>query len=286
LQYLVKLVKQNDEELLKFKKDMEYVEKAKGVVLGALSDEMKQMKEELEQVKVVAKSEGERKRGSKSSQKLTKKQEDSASDRENLLTEDLTPMEIFVGKAEKDVYEAFNKANDTNKKFISLLEYFGEDPKMPSSDFFGTLDKFINAFEVSQGYVEKQEQARLKAEKRAAAEKAKGQKRKSPLEQGNEINISTRNVKVNVGDNNKYNNSTQGNNSSRMKPLVNPLLNGIAAEVVALTRGMKENIEENKESNFKSYEPIVISGIVVFAGNTSKKKANIFDMGIVTGFSN
>merc|ERR1712043_96224 len=100
----------------------------------------------------------------------------------------------------------------------------------------------------------------------AAAEKAKGQKRKSLLEQGNEINISTRNVKINVGEHSEYSNETHGSIFSRMKPLVNPLLNGTASEVLALTSGMKDNVEVINETNFEFYEPIVISGIVVCAG--------------------
>jgi hypothetical protein len=47
------------------------------------------------------------------------------------------------------------------RSYASVLAYFGEDEKMPSHAFFGTMNKFVLEFKTSTEQVEKQEKAKV-----------------------------------------------------------------------------------------------------------------------------
>jgi len=69
-------------------------------------------------------------------------------------------------------------AEKMRQAFLSLLEYFGEDPKMSTQDFFSTLHKFIEAFIGVREVVHRQQKAedrkRLQEEKQKEREKEQG----------------------------------------------------------------------------------------------------------------
>ena len=141
-------------------------------MLDTLNADLKSMKDDLDRVIELARKEGDRHRGEdgklinsqikKSLSELKGQSDDSRGVEESEHTVELTPMELFAVGAEKDMKNAFEKADEMKIKFSSTLEYFGEDAKMSSSDFFGTLNKFINAFGISTDFVEKQEQTRVR----------------------------------------------------------------------------------------------------------------------------
>lgn len=74
-----------------------------------------------------------------------------------------TPMERFTLNAEGSIKDAMQLAEDVKEKFRDLLEYFGEDEKMASNDFFGTMKRFINAFKQAMEQVEKEEKQKVRA---------------------------------------------------------------------------------------------------------------------------
>jgi len=189
LQYLVRILKPFDKELLNFKEDIVSSIKAENVMLDTLSTDIKNFSEEFETIKIIATADGESRRGEdgkilnlNTKISLTELKEQKSSVREvngvkfynqmELIVE-YTPMEIFFESAEKKIHDACNQVDETKKKFVALLEYFGEDDKMTSTDFFGTLNKFTESFKVAKDYVDKQEEMKLKEEKRAANEAKK-----------------------------------------------------------------------------------------------------------------
>jgi hypothetical protein len=58
--------------------------------------------------------------------------------------------------------EALLLVDEVKAKYVKLLEYFGEDAKMASNDFFGTMRKFIKEFGTAANQVEKEEQAKVR----------------------------------------------------------------------------------------------------------------------------
>lgn len=74
-----------------------------------------------------------------------------------------TPMEVFIHKATRDVDKAFKSLDELKKSYSGVLKYFGEDDNMPSNEFFGTLQKFINEFKSASEHVEKIETIKVRA---------------------------------------------------------------------------------------------------------------------------
>ena len=59
--------------------------------------------------------------------------------------------------------ESYQTAEEMKSSYLNLLRYFGEDEKMPSGDFFATLNRFLGSFEAALDAVNKVEQARVRA---------------------------------------------------------------------------------------------------------------------------
>uniref|UniRef100_A0A7S4MWI0 FH2 domain-containing protein n=1 Tax=Odontella aurita TaxID=265563 RepID=A0A7S4MWI0_9STRA len=188
LQYLVKLIRTNDESLLKFKEDLSKSTEAEGVLIDSLLQNMKQMKEELDGVKKTAEKEAEKLREENSAalagrkkltleemkaQKTSVRKADGVSHYNRMVMDEKTPMEDFVQQADGEMKKAFDKANEMKGTYVKVLQYFGEDEKMSSGDFFGYINKFKMAFYTAHDTVAKIEAQRIKEEKRAAAKAAK-----------------------------------------------------------------------------------------------------------------
>lgn len=177
LAYLVKLIKKNDPDLLKFKDDVNSVEKAENVMLDALQADLKQLIGELDTVKQASKKAGDSVRGEdgklinpQMKKTLRELKEQKTHVREvsgvkfyNQLVHDieLTHMELFAIHSEQIVVTASKKVDQTKENFVSALHYFGEDEKMTTSDFFGTLKKFFIAFDSSRDQVERLEEIKV-----------------------------------------------------------------------------------------------------------------------------
>ena len=273
LHYLAKLVRQNDEALLKFTDDIDQVPEAENVILDGLAGDVKNIKSELDKVAETAlleadrlenegalvplespsgkeemdaenkkdtpaadeekkeeskedeakdgeKEEGqkegkeeERKDGEKEEGKEvetkdgekeetkeveTKEGEELKKDEEKDKEEEKdkdddkddekeesgickdfmdfpegrTKMERFTLWAQAKVEKTVASLETLKETYKRVLAYFGEDEKMPSNEFFGTLQKFVVEFEAAAEYVEKIEKAKLKEKLKKAAKRA------------------------------------------------------------------------------------------------------------------
>jgi hypothetical protein len=68
-------------------------------------------------------------------------------------------MERFVLNAKVASEQANESIENVKKKYEVVLGYFGEDEKMASSDFFGTLRRFVAEFKKAAEQVEAIEKA-------------------------------------------------------------------------------------------------------------------------------
>ncbi len=185
LQYLVKLVKANEPDLLNVHEEMPSIGPAENVVVETLVSELKELNEQLTSVKGTAAAEGKRKREGKNPvQKVSaldrlRQQKTKIKDVEGVhmynIAEavDLTAMEKFAKYAEKRTKEAFASIDEVQENFKGVLTYFGEDPAMISTAFFGTLNKFVAAFDSALEVVKRIEALKIAEEKKAAAMRAK-----------------------------------------------------------------------------------------------------------------
>lgn len=170
--YLAKLVKKNDESLLDFNEDIEAVRYAENVVLDALGAEIKTIEAELEEVHETAAEEAARLEAADELKPF------SLTDLRELKTtmhtidkiqhfnkvdhqSGRTPMERFALQTQEALRQANNKVHNLKNKYAQLLEYFGEDDKMPSNEFFGVMRRFIEEFEKACDQVDKEEKERV-----------------------------------------------------------------------------------------------------------------------------
>ena len=75
--------------------------------------------------------------------------------------EEVTDMQFFAMNAEKSMGESYATAEEMKSNYLALLRYFGEDEKMPSGDFFATLNRFLESFDSAFDAVDKADQARV-----------------------------------------------------------------------------------------------------------------------------
>jgi hypothetical protein len=220
LQYLVKLIRQNDDTLLDFKDDLKTLPQAVGVILDGLVGDMKVLNEQLLKVDATAteeadalekdgklpdmtamlssddgKDEDTRPEAMKDDEngKMEVEKEEEKTDNGGIAddakggdteenkgsSEDTdgneeaedakldgspvprTPMEVFTIKAKKDIDKALKTLSELQESYAGVLRYFGEDEKMASNDFFGTLQKFIKEFLKAADYVDKEERKKV-----------------------------------------------------------------------------------------------------------------------------
>eukprot|EP00804_Cyclotella_cryptica_P000890 CCRYP_001117-RB/>CCRYP_001117-RB protein AED:0.15 eAED:0.22 QI:0/1/0.78/1/1/0.92/14/0/3367 len=191
LQYLVKLVKVNEPDLLKVHAEMPSICPAESVIVDGLISELKDLSERLKNVKETAVAEGNRYRDTKVAslsgtaldrlkQQRTKIKEIEGVNMYNQTeSSELTPMEKFVAYAEKRTSEALARTDEVQELFKGVLTYFGEDPAMTSTDFFGTLNKFVGALDAAFEVVKRLEAQKAAEEKKAAAQRAREEAKKA-----------------------------------------------------------------------------------------------------------
>lgn len=184
LQYLVKLVKANEPDLLNVHKEMPSIGPAENVIVDGLVSELNELINQLKSVKETASVEGKRIREGKTLWKISavdklRQQKTKIKDIEGVsmynIAEpyDQIPMEKFALYAEKCTHEAFARIDEAQENFTGVLTYFGENPAMTSTDFFGTLNKFVAAFDSALEVVKRIEALEIAEEKKAAARRAK-----------------------------------------------------------------------------------------------------------------
>lgn len=173
LQYLVKLVKENDESLMGFRDDIQSVPEAGDVILEALGGDVKVLADEVKQVHETAKIEADR---LESEGKLRKMTLGELSEQVTVVRQigglshynqidhitGRTQMERFASRATSIIDNAVDALEDLKKTYVGVLTYFGEDEQMPSNEFFGTMKKFCLEFKSAAEEVEKQEKAKVR----------------------------------------------------------------------------------------------------------------------------
>lgn len=176
--YLAKLVKKNDETLLGFQEDLKTVRHAENIILDTLASDIKTIEADLEKVRETAAAEAARLEAAGELRPF------SLSDLKELKTSvytidsvphfnkvdhhsGRTPMERFAINSHDALKQAARKIKKLKRKYKELLEYFGEDEKMASNEFFGTMRRFIEEFEKANDEVEKLEQARVSFDSRS-----------------------------------------------------------------------------------------------------------------------
>ena len=191
LQYLVKLVKTNDSDLLNVREEIPSLGTAENVVVDGLVNELNQLNKQLQKVKETATAEGDRVREGKThvrnSSALEKLRQQKSKIR---VVEEVSmyntaesytqiAMEKFAKYAENRTNEAFSRIEAVQENFKAVLTYFGENPSLSTTDFFGTLNKFIAAFDVALEHVKRIEEREIADEKRAAARRIQEEKKRA-----------------------------------------------------------------------------------------------------------
>ena len=191
LQYLVKLVKANEPDLLNVHEEMPSIGPAENVIVDGLVSELNELHSQLNSVKGTAAAEGKRiRKGKDPLGKLSpldrlRQQKTKIKDIEgvNMYNKaeavDLTAMEKFTMYADKRTKEGFSRIEEVQENFKGVLIYFGENPAMTSSDFFGTLNKFVAAFDSALEVVKRMEAMKIAEEKKEAALRAKEKAKKA-----------------------------------------------------------------------------------------------------------
>ena len=197
----MKLVRRNDESLLNFHKELKHVADAQNLMMDMLVSDIKKLAEDLEAIRdPVTKAAESTEANGERKFKLEDLKEQKTNVRKNgavLLFNKVdhltgrTPMERFFLKACNEVGSLLSLSDAVKAKYENVLDFFGEDADMPSNEFFGTMNKFIQQFIVSEKQVEKEEIAKQKEKRRseakakaAAAEKAKAAGRNVNTESG------------------------------------------------------------------------------------------------------
>lgn len=156
----MKLVRHNDESLLAVVDELKHAKLAKLVVLDSVQSDFNSLKAELEPIRETVKAQAEKLE--EAGQIVQMSVKELSEQRTSIRSIDRvpqynkidhhtgrTPMERFVINAETKIVNAQELTEQVKAKFVNLLEFFGEDEGMPSSDFFGTLTRFLMEFEKS-----------------------------------------------------------------------------------------------------------------------------------------
>lgn len=169
---MVKLVKRNDESLLKVAADVAHAKDAELVILDSLCGDIKTLKDEITPVYETVKKQAEEieKKGECKMLTANELREQRTSIRNlghvpqyNKIDHHTgrTPMERFTINAQATIDDALNYTDEVKAKFAKLLEYFGEDTGMASNDFFGTMNCFLAEFGKAVEHVSIQEKAQV-----------------------------------------------------------------------------------------------------------------------------
>lgn len=172
LMYLAKLVKKNDESLLDFDEDLKTVRHAENIILDSLVSDIKTIEAELKEVHETAAAEAEKLEAEGNLKPLTL--QDLKELRTSLHVNESvthfnrvdhhsgrTPIERFSINCGQAMEQANKSVDRLKEKYANLLDYFGEDEKKPSDEFFGVMRRFIEAFNKAKLQVEQLEKARV-----------------------------------------------------------------------------------------------------------------------------
>jgi hypothetical protein len=174
---VVKLVKKNNESLLTFSNDISSIIPAESVLLDAVGSDVKALGEELVGVHTTVQAEAQRleEAGELKPMSLEDLKEQKTTPRQvgniaqfNKIDHHTgrTSMERFTVNAHYSCEQANASIEDVKKKYIALLNYFGEDENMATSDFFGILRRFMREFQKAVDQVEAIEKKEVRITRR------------------------------------------------------------------------------------------------------------------------
>eukprot|EP00985_Skeletonema_marinoi_P013815 scaffold6903_cov119-Skeletonema_marinoi.AAC.7 len=194
LYYLVKLIRETNIDVLKFKEDIKDVVVAKGVVMERLLTSAKQLCEDARVAEETATKDGDLYRQSLKNPseqwKFTNKftnvtaQRRSVNEIRQMVTfsterdvpvckVNSTHFERFAAFAKLELQQALEVIKEAHQQFTETLDFFCEDTNTQVGDFFGIIDQFMIAFDKTQEQVERDEEDKLKAARRTLAKEAR-----------------------------------------------------------------------------------------------------------------
>jgi len=172
LQYLVRLLRSNDQALCDFGKDLVHISAAGTVTIDSLSSDMKALENELQSVYETAKRQAEEleQLGMIEKVKLSELKEQRTSVRSiesvpqyNQIDHmtGRTVMERFALSAARAIEDVKNLISKVQADYVKVLEYLCEDEGMASNEFFGTMKRFVTEFDRAVEHVAREEKAKV-----------------------------------------------------------------------------------------------------------------------------
>lgn len=178
LQYIVLIVQRNNELLLRFKDDLPSVFKADKVYWDQCLSDLEGVENELENIRKIALYQARQNRKYRIRRKKARDDdEESLSDDEGELSleEEVealrsTAIGLFTLSAIKYVSSMRDKVEQTNKKFIRVLEYFGEEErKMQPHELFNIIVSFSRDFDKAKEEAFENEKIKRREERKRSA---------------------------------------------------------------------------------------------------------------------
>lgn len=165
-------MKRNDKSLLTVKDDLQNVKAAELVILDSLSGDIQALKEDIQPILETVTKQAEELAAAGELTAMTLKELSEQKTSVKAISHvkqynqvehhtGRTPMERFTLYADSRIDSGLSYCQAVKAKFTRLLDYFGEDPKKASNEFFGTLNKFLAEFQTAIEQVEKQEKAKV-----------------------------------------------------------------------------------------------------------------------------
>lgn len=178
LQYVVMLIQRNDPEALLFPADLKHLTEASRLILEAIDADRRALQNEYDKNLALLTSIEKQQQQLGTSTGTTPDTAGSTADNSNsssgssgssgssssgIDTTDLTSiLSFFHDKAHHQCDEISKKFVRVKAKYNSVLNYFGEDPALPSVEFFGTLLKFVQEFSATVEVVERMRKMELR----------------------------------------------------------------------------------------------------------------------------
>lgn len=160
--------------MIDFKEDLSHLKEAENIIMDSLCADIEALKSDIERIHVTVVAQAEALAESGQSAPLSL--EDLMHQRSNIRNIQNVPqynkidhltgrtsMERFSLRAAASIADLVRLSENVRQKYVKLLEFFGEDEKMPSNDFFGTMNRFVLEFENSVEHVEQEEKKKVRS---------------------------------------------------------------------------------------------------------------------------
>ena len=188
LQYLYKVVKDNDQDVCDFSEDLVRSHEACEIIFENIFTDLQALHAELTRIKETAKNHADQmdSKGVTEKLKLSElKEQRSILPAPHYNHADLlggrTAMERFVNQASNTLEKALEFSSSVKLKYGKLLQFMCEDESMRANEFFGIMRQFILAFNKAGEQIESEEKARIRAQKRDDARRTSNNSKEETL---------------------------------------------------------------------------------------------------------